>query len=589
MATKESINKRLLQYINLAWDVKNISNLNPLVHLMIEGINNELFLLDNKLEDIDISVSNKLVKRLLPKAYNYIRPSHAILQVNPSVPIYKLDKHVSFTMKELPDNVRRQGISSVSFTPVVNTTIYDINITHIFCDRTLWAINDKKRKVLGYSKMRAQYNTVWLGVDIAPEIETLKDIAFYLDFEHLQDHHEYYNTMSELKWYINEKTLKMKRGLHISFPKEISETEKSVLDLYQDHYQTLVDKIDLKDIPTKKIPDELSDIMDEGIMSSIPPLYWISIIFPANFHSEDVEKISISLNAIPVLNRYNNNKTVLRKDFETIISLSSGLGQEFLDIESISDTANNIYNRENELKEDYSYTIEPIQRKNTEDPRIIDYLERLADIVQDERAAFPDIDNEKIVDVLNAVSSIQDKDTQRVELNRLKEYAEIALLTLKSGKKATSANVSYWTTHADLINGIVKGTDLMANKIPELNKSNAILLTETNGGRNLYDMEILKAINNFYLTSKDRILTKYNILSFCKIELGGYTENIDVVRKAIISHKLKEGIIIVMEIQVTPKRQYIDYFKQKGVFKDLLIRLQQRFPNNFNYRIKLIE
>jgi hypothetical protein len=588
MATKELINKRILQYINLAWDVKNAGNLDPLVRLMIEAISNELYLLDNKLEDIHISVSHKLVNRLLPAMSGYVRPSHAILQVNPSVSIYKLDKHTNFTLKELPDDIRYQNLSSVSFTPVVNANIHDINISHIFHDRTLWAVTDRTRKVLGYSGKRAEYNTIWLGLDISAEIETLGGIAFYLDFEHLQNHHDYYDIMSELRWSIGNEPLKMKKGFPVSLSEEISTAEKEILNFYEDHFQTVASKTKLKDIHRKRIPDELAGITDSDITSSISPRYWFSVAFPANFLPEDVEKITISLNAVPIVNRYHNRYIVQERNLGNIVSLSSGAGQEFLNIESVSDNRNNIYAVENQPGKEYSYAIEPVQRRNTEDPRIIDYLERLADIVQEERTAFPGIDNDKIIDVLNAVSSIRDKDTQKIERNRLKEYAEIALLRLNPGENPASATVTYWTTQADLLNGIAKDTPLMASKIPELNKSDAILLTGTYGGRNFYSLESLKAINNFYLTSGDRILTKYNILGFCRIELGEYIEKVDVVRKAIISHKLKEGIIIVMEIQVTPKQEHLEYFKQKGVFKDLLVRLRQRSPNNFNYRIRLM-
>lgn len=128
----------------------------------------------------------------------------------------------------------------------------------------------------------------------------------------------------------------------------------------------------------------------------------------------------------------------------------------------------------------------------------------------------------------------------------------------------------------------------MASKIPELNKSNAVFLTETIGGRNFYDQESARAISSFYLTSKGRVLTKNHILDFCKIELGSYIEKVDVVRKAVIGHKQKEGIIIVMEIQVTPRPEAIEYLRQKSVFKDLLIRLYRISPGHFNYRIKLL-
>jgi len=557
---------------------------------MLEGISNELFLLDNKLEDVDSSVLNKLVKRLSPQSFNYVRPSHAIMKINPTTPMYSLDKNTSFILKKLPDNIRSKKISSVPFTPVVSTKIYDINVSHQFCNQTLYSVNERgERKIVGYSEKRAAYNTIWFGLEIGSGIETLKDIFFYMDFPHLPDHHDYYDILQEVKWCVDTKPIDIKRGLPLDQKYSLSKTEKEILDFYKDHYQTIDSKINIKDIPRRNLPEDIDTLFDMDIISSLSPLRWISITFPANFNQRDIENLFITPNAFPVLNRHLNQVTVYEKDLESSVSLSSGIGQEFLDVESVIDSKNTVYERKNILDGVNSYTVEPIRRKNVEDPRIVDYLERLADLVQDERTAFPGIDNEKIVNVLNAVSSIQDKDAQRIELNRLKEYAEVALLAIKPNENTTFVDIFYWTTLSTLLNGIPRGTSLMANKIPELNKSDAIFITSTIGGRNFYDLDSLKAINSYQLTSKDRILTKYNIIDFCRIELGRYVESIDVIRKAIVSRRSKEGIIIVMQIQVTPKKKYIEYFKQKGVFKDLLIRLRQRSPNNFNYKIKLIE
>ncbi|MDH6310023.1 putative transcriptional regulator [Dysgonomonas sp. PFB1-18] len=590
MKSKEAIRTDIIRYANLVWNTKNFNNLNPLVQLMIEEVSHELFLLDNKLEEIDYSVLCKLVKRLSPRMYNYIRPSHAILKVESNKSICKLERKAGFLLKKLPDNIREKDITSVIYTPVTDIILHKVNINYIICDKIIHQLDSSgNRRIVGTTTQRSKYNKVWIGLDIDTEIETLKDIAFYLDFKHLPDHHEYYDILTELKWNFGNKPLKTTYGFPIHNDTNLSKEEKEILDFYRDHFITISSKINIKDIEKENLPKDLIDIVDKEITSSIPPLYWLSVTFPANFSQADIEKMSISLNAFPVINRYYNETDVLEKDFGALVSLSSGILQEFITIETITDLHENEYNCVDYVSIEGEYEVLPTKRKNMDDPRIVDYLERLVDIIHDERSAFTGIDNDKIINVLNAVSSIQDNDTKKIELNRINESAEVALLSVKPCENAGSIYVSYWTTHADLLNGIPEGTTLMANKIPELTKAEVMLLTETNGGRNLYNMESLKAINNFYLTSKNRILTKYNILSFCKIELGGYIENIDVVRKAIISHKLKEGIIIVMEIQVTPKRQYIDYFKQKGVFKDLLIRLQQRSPNNFNYRIKLIE
>ncbi|MDR1502897.1 MAG: hypothetical protein LBT43_10635 [Prevotella sp.] len=593
MKSKEAIRADVIRYANLIWgdgEARNLNNMNPLVQLMVEEISHELFLLDNKLEEIDYSVLCKLVKRLSPRMYNYVRSSHAILKVVPNIPVCRLEKRSGFILKHLPESIREKGITSVLYTPVTDVSLYKINISHIICNKTIRLLdNSGNHKSIGNITNRVDYNTIWVGLDIDAGIETLENVAFYLDFKHLPDHHLYYDILAESKWSMKDKALKITSGLPVVNGTIPNNAEKEILNFYKDHFITINTKVNISGIKRENLPKDLIGIVNKETAASIPSLYWLSITFPANFLQEDIEKLSIRLNAFPVINRYYNEAELFEKDFDTLVSLSSGIRQEFLNVESVTDASSNIYSNRSKLSGEGNYEVLPTRRKNMDDLRIVDYLERLVDIIHDERSAFTGIDHDKIVDVLDAVSSIRDDDTQKIELNRLNDQVEVALFSVKPYERVGSVGVSYWTTHAGLLNGIPEGTILMADKIPELTKAEVTLLTETSGGRNLFTLENLKAINNFYLTSKDRILTKYNILSFCRIELGEYIEKVDVVRKAIISHKLKEGIIIVMEIQVTPRPEHIEYFRQKGVFKDLLIRLRQRSPNNFNYRVKLIE
>lgn len=589
MKTKEAIQNDIIHYANMSWDIRNLNNTHPLVQLMVEEISHELFLLDNKLKEIDYSILCKLAMTLAPQVYSYARPSHALLKINLSEKEYKLDRKAGFLLKQLPEKIKNMDIPSVSYTPATDVFLQKIKIVCSFYDNMLITTDDSGafRKTKHFSK-RAASNTVWIGLDADLEINGLKETPFYVEFSHLPDHHEYYSMLSDTKWHLAGKPLKIKAGFPIAEDATPNMSEKEVLDFYHDHFVTIDSKLNSDEFKQEKIPEDLIGIIDVDTLQAIPPLYWIGIDFPANFQNEDLKKISIYSNTLPVLNRYYNEVEVADQKSEKLVSLSSGFSQEFLNVETISDSAENVYHLVSKVSDTGEYRVFPTRRKNMGDSRILDYLERMVDIIHDERATFAGIDSEKVVHVLNAISSIQNQDTQKIEINRLNRSAEVALLSVKAYENTSTMTISYWTTHTGLLNDIPAGTELMPNKIPELSKSEIVFLTSTCGGRNLYNLETLKAINSFYLISKGRILTKHDILSFCKLELGEYLEKVDVIHKAVISHKQKEGIIIVMEIQVTPKPQYISYFKQKNVFKDLLVRLYQKSPGNFNYRIKLI-
>lgn len=591
MKSKEAIRNKIIHYANIVWGTKNINNLNSLIHLMIEEVCNELYLLDNKLHDIDTTILEKLVKNLAPSMYNYVRPAHSILHIKPASPVYRLNKNTNFTLKALPHELKSKNIVSVAFTPVIDLTLSDVSITNFFHNQTLWSVDENGAKsILAHSNKKATHNTVWIKLEAGSGVKSFKDLFFYIDFPDLSDNDIYYELLSTIKWSIGDKPLKLKQGLPYD-PQSISSTiEGDILDFYEDHYQTIDDVVYLSDIPLVNFPKELSGLLETDIVASIIPGHWFSINFPPHFSQNDIDKMLIMLNAFPVLNRHYNEYKAQEQKLTDVISLPSGIGEEFLEMDMVIDSANIIYLHQDIAENDRrgTYSIEPIRKKAIEDPRISDYLEKLIDVVQDERTSFPEINNEKIVEVLNSISAVQNKETQKTELNELNEYAEVGRFTVNRFESTTAMSIHYWTTHVDKVNGIDKNTALTADKIPDLNKSDAIFITSVSGGKSFFDIESLKAINRFFLTSKDRVLTKHSILSFCRIELGKYIEDIDVVRKAKISPKFKEGIVNVMEIQINPKKEYLEYLNQKGVLKDLLIRLKKRSPNNFNYKVKLM-
>lgn len=591
MKNKEAIRKKIIHYANLTWGVNNIKNLNSLVHLMIEEVCNELYLLDNKLNDIDSTVLERLVEGLSPSTHNYVRPAHAILQIKPDSPAYYLNKKTEFLLKVVPAELRNKNISAVSFTPVTDLPLLNISITNFFHNRTLWSVDPSGNKsVQGTAVNEASYNTVWIKLEASPEVKYLKNLFFYIDFPHLNDCHEYYDILSTIKWSIGDKALKFKQGLPLADNIIPDRVEKDIMDFYKDHYQTISETLHLSSTPVERLPKELSDILEEDVKTSVTPGYWFRLSLPLYFSRTDIDKMLILVNAFPVLNRKFNESRKEGQNLTNVVSLSSGIGEEFLAMDSVKDSFNNIYSQHGASKKNTGlYTVEPIRKKVIEDPRVLDYLNKLIDVIQDERSAFPEIDSDKIMEVINSISAIQDEDSQRIELNRLNDYAQVGRVTVNFLEGITSLDVSYWTTHVGHVNGLPEMTPLMASKVPDLNKSDAILMTAVAGGSSYYDPESLKAINRYYLTSKDRILTKHNILSFCQMELGKYIREVDVVRKAKISPRLKEGLINVMEIQITPKVEYIDYLNEKGVLKDFRTRLKRRSPSNYNYVFNIIE
>jgi hypothetical protein len=222
MNSKESLRSKIIQYADYIWQTSTHS-LHPLVQLMVEELCNELSLLNNKLEEIDSSVLEKLVKTLSP-SYNYIRPGHAILQLIPDKSLSLVDKKTTFYIKNISSGFTGRHTASVVFTPVVNIKLIDIKIQKVFTNKN------------------AKFNTLWLGLKISEEIKELDNLFFYLNFPHLNDNHEYYDLLPDIKWEAGGKLLKTQTGLPLVQDTPPSKVEKEVLDFYENHFHLKVVK-----------------------------------------------------------------------------------------------------------------------------------------------------------------------------------------------------------------------------------------------------------------------------------------------------------------------------------------------------------
>jgi len=581
--SKEALRNELLRYADFAWET-NSNKLHPLAQLMVEELCNELHLLDNRIENLHQALLDKLVENLIPSSYNYLRCAHTIAYLLPEVPFYLLEKETNFFLKELPAISDYKMQETMMFTPATDVQLSTSAVKRIFFDRTLWKIdNDGDKTPSVQIEKRGKYNTVWIGLSICDEIETLENLCFYLCFPHLDDSHEYYDMLSNIRWSAGNESLEVQQGFPV-FKNTPNKTEEKILAYYKDHFQTIKSKIPVDGLIKEKLPEELHELFDAEQIASMLPLHWLSISFPPHFIPADIENISIFLNAFPVINRGYKKHTVSGLEGTEVIPLPMGICEELLEIEEVVDTKNQKYCWADNNKNEKTYNIKK-KELEVNAKGLSGYLEQLSDMIQYERRAFSKINEEKIDSVSNAVSVIAYMDAIKTDRNRISETDIVTQLTVNMPENETEITVSYWTTCGELANGIPIQSKLMAHKTSELNNSDATFLTPVTGGYNFYNIDSLKAINRFYVTSKGRILTKNDILNFCWIEIGKYVEAIDAVRSVSISPRFGEGLVNVIEIRITPLADCVDFLKTSGVLKELRLQLERKSPEHFKYQI----
>lgn len=212
--TKEAIRSKIIKYAGMVWNTKRVEEIHPLVRLMIEEVCNELYLLDNKLHDIEADILEKLVENIIPSLFSYVRAGSAIVQIRPAHPKFHLSRKTEFILREMPEHLLGRHLEKVAFSPVTDIRLNNLGISHLFYHRRLWDTGHPgNRKLLAEVEGGCPGNTLWLLIDNPAGLRQVKDLYFYIDFPHLSDTHDYYHSLSLMKWKAGGTALEVEEGL----------------------------------------------------------------------------------------------------------------------------------------------------------------------------------------------------------------------------------------------------------------------------------------------------------------------------------------------------------------------------------------
>ena len=588
MKSKDAIRNTILAYTNQIWGVKKVERLDPLIQMMVEALTNELYLIQNKLNDIDASLLEKIAQRLTPEKYTSIRPAHTILRIKPNYHTLLLEQSNPFTLEWLPDKFVDRNVDTVLFHPVTDTYLHNIKIENLFYYNRLYFIDNNGHKKIATDTRRMDSNSVWLGISVGPEIKNLKGVSFFIDFPKLSEIDELYEILSYIKCFINGKEVPLKQGFPLFSKEQPTGSDRDILLYYNDHYLTIEEILDIKSLKAEKIPSELKDIIDTEAVEEMDPKYWIKLQFLPYFTADILKDITIDVNTFPVSNKKLLKTTVIQSSLSKITTLPTGSGEKLLFVDAMVD------NRGRDFVSDMiadnsgagTYHIEITNSVFIEELTLADYVEQLLDLIDDERTVFSGINRDMVTLTLSSLTEMRDKVARKVDSD-YRDKKSVARLSVNPYENTISVNVDYWATYGKDLNNIPAGKAFAPDKTTKLNGLMAVSLCEVHGAREFSDIQDIMSINKYIFTSKDRIVTEHDIKCFCESELGQAVEKVEVGLGEKISPKPREGIIRVIDISLTPSAGTLNSLYQKGFLKSLKVRLQERSSADYIYNIKI--
>ena len=593
MQSKDSIRRQILNYGKIIWGTKKIDQADIIVRLLVEELTNELYYMQNSIDNIEKTLLEKLAIKLTPPEYIPIRPAHGIFQSNTALPKYLLSRQIPFYLTEKPENLQEKEIENVVFHPITDVRLFNIRMEYICNIPNLYLINSVGEKEIKSSTRNRELksNSIWLGLEIDSQIDNIKGLSFYIDFPELSEIHDYYEVIQYTELILNGKHYHLDQGFLSDIDFQSDTHEYNVLSFYNRNYLTISDDILVQDLHKENFPSRIASLFNPEDLTDMKPKYWVELKFHYYIQPLDMNQIIVALNTFPVSNKQLSIQKVNKEYLKDSVYLLADKCEKLQEITSVTDSNNTIYTPCTTIGDEISgtYYFKPTDRLHIQNMEIQDYIEEITDLIDSEKTAFPRIDIEKINEAIHTISSLKLGTENKIDSNeKNRQKVEIDRLLIYPVENSEYVNIQYWTSFGEIMNNIPSGKKYVPQLEGMTGLSDATGLSTICGGKDFGDVEDLLIINKYLLTSSDRLITEDNISTFCEMELGKAIEKVEIELKGKISPRPKEGMIRTIEIRLYPSDRYPELIYQKGILRNLLTRMKQRSPFDYDYTITVI-
>jgi len=603
--TKESIKNRMFKRAAALWDIRNIDHLDPIVKLMIEALSSEIFQLSREVNDVENRVLEKVARALTPSSSLSVQPAHAIMHANAVHNSCDILQNYEFHYKNA-HFMKRHKLKRLSFTPIYSTRVFNGDVAYLAGSEGISSVDIKLGKELEFAATKKDPITnksLWIGLDLAPEVISLENISFYFDFPYMDECEEYFRLLPHVKWEIEGFPLQSETGMYILNDEDENLASKfikayntnnqissDILTNYNHRFIHITERTRLKPNFRTLFPDEIKHLFTEETLAELTkPLVWVKLTFPSAFTSEALQGLNVQINAFPIANKFINTSERKVDEISGVIPLIKESNEYFLDIDNVSDVNGNQYHEqkysmEHADTENHIYTLRRggIERFNTANAR--EFLDHLVDLLRDESMAFSNVEKdtlgENANDLLRQLNQLESKISLRGSTAESTSYIVLNDKLYES----TAFFIKYWLSNGIIGNGIKASEVLGFTDITDVNRTSTVMLTTSRGGKEAPDAKTLMEMYKFALTSHGAIYSKQDVKSFCAIYCGNNISNIEVKSGYGIGREPKQGIIRTIDVHLTPSAETSPQ-KLNNMKEGLLAALYEKSPQEFNYQL----
>lgn len=591
----------MFRRIATLWDIRNIDVLDPVVKLLVESLASEIFRLSGDIEDIENRVVEKLARAFTPSFMISASPAHAVVHARAAGNSCTIDMNAEFAYKNA-HFIRRHNLGRLALTPVRRTTLWNGDVVSMIAGERYYTVSPQGGKDHTANSLRRDpifNNTVWLGLDLNHRIDKLSDLSFYFEFPLMDDCEQYLRLLGYGKWGHDGKTIASVLGFppkdddsgEFMFGRQYQNKElfDGIESRYRDQFVTLCDTLRGQDLKRERLPAELAELFDKDFAAGLPDnIVWLKVELPPAFDYNAMSHVVVHMNCFPAANIYKKQSVTTVTKLASIIPMRRENNESFMFVDSVTDSHNRQYKQTLTHKDDDStgtYVVRygGSERFNKIDAR--DFLERLLDKYREESISFSGIDVDILATSEDLMGYLNDFERKMASFDGENEHVSYIILG-DSIKERTNLTVSYSVTNGLSGNGILKSEPLDAPSKEDIDATSSVLMTTTRGGRKSPSEASQRDIFQYLLTSRDRIYTKGDMMSFCRAYYGDFFTGVSVENGWEVSNRPKEGMIRITNIILTGVLENSNV-EPTILKRDILTGLVDRSPDEVNYRVVL--
>jgi hypothetical protein len=565
--TKQEIKERLLRHASVFWGLPETpaeSNFDPLVGLLFGACSTELEKISTDIEDSRARILERLVHLLFPEVLTTGIPAHGIAHAIPLESRLLLPAKSAFYVREsdVPANGKPAG--DIYFTPVMDTTLCNAFIAYMATPQNFYKLNGSFSKqflqTLNASPTAQQTNSVWIGIQRGENV--LPGCSFYFELRNEAFKYRFYEQLHTVQWTIDGKKQATTHGYFgddngssLLNPSAIVEgnhnatrqVTQSVKEFYKQQFVT-ISHINAAD--NKVLPEFLPAIrLANGDKKELDNLLWVRLDFPGTIPISWLEEINIGLNCFPVINRRQYKLQQRLSQFVNIVPLQPDTF--FFDLDSIIGEDGEPIPQNLHKKDSLGVDLRYSGTGRFSDKEAVAAIENMLQQIKDESSAYAVIGNDFLLSELTLLQQILNN--LQNELVRKQLTRGISPHLIFSGKKdntPVSVFISYWGSQGEQANGIKKSTPMLLLQDIDINNNTCFMVTGTTGGRDPLNENQKILAYKAALLSKEKLVTREDIISFCKMRMGIEEGRYTIESGFAVSHLSNKSFSKTIDIKI---------------------------------------